>query len=81
MKNPTFECSTDEESKDLVNASLFSEDDEDMLMLQYLDYKLRARNASVSMSDALKMEKKNPARYLRSSHLWMVVPVQAIDVN
>jgi hypothetical protein len=46
MKNPTLECSTDEESKDLVNASSFSEDDEDMLMLKYLTYKLRARSAS-----------------------------------
>jgi hypothetical protein len=33
MKNPTFECSTDEESKDLEKASSVSENDEDMVML------------------------------------------------
>jgi hypothetical protein len=37
MKNPTFECSTDEESKDLETASSFSEDDEDILMLNSVD--------------------------------------------
>jgi hypothetical protein len=45
--NPKFECSTDEESKDsplLANpnaySSSFSEDEEDMLMIKSLDYKL-----------------------------------------
>jgi hypothetical protein len=45
MKNPTFDYSTDEESKDFGNESSFSEDDEDMLMVKSLDYKLQARNA------------------------------------
>jgi hypothetical protein len=46
MKNPTFDYSTDKESKDLGNESSFSEDDEDMLMVKSLDYKLGARKAS-----------------------------------
>jgi hypothetical protein len=40
MKNPTFDYSTDEESKDFGNESSFSEDDEDMLIVKSLDYKL-----------------------------------------
>jgi hypothetical protein len=40
MKNPTFDYSTDEESKDFGNESSFSEDDEDMFMVKSLDYKL-----------------------------------------
>jgi hypothetical protein len=56
IKNPRFECSTDEEPKDLANASSFSEDDEEMLMLKFLEYKIRARKASASMSEALKIE-------------------------
>jgi hypothetical protein len=46
MKNPTFYYSTDQESKDFGNESSFSEDDEEMLMMKSLDYKLRARKAS-----------------------------------
>jgi hypothetical protein len=64
MKNPRCECSTDEKSKDLANASSFSEDDEDMLMLKYLDSKLRARKAYTGMSEALKIEKKKAHKVL-----------------
>jgi hypothetical protein len=46
MKSPTFDYSTDEESKDFGNESSFSEDDEDMLMVKSLDYKLQARKGS-----------------------------------
>jgi hypothetical protein len=60
--NLKFECSTDEESKDstvLANpnaySSSFSDDDEDMLMIKSLDYKLRARKASASKYDALNL--------------------------
>jgi hypothetical protein len=45
MKNPTFDISTDEESKDFRNESSSSEDDEDMLMVKSLEYKLSARKA------------------------------------
>jgi hypothetical protein len=58
MKNHTFDYSTDEESKDFGNESSFSEDDEDMLMVKYLYYKLRSRKASESRSQAQKSEKK-----------------------
>jgi hypothetical protein len=58
MKNPTFDYSTDEESKDFGNESSFSEDDEDMLMVKSLDYNLRARKASEIRSLAQKNEKK-----------------------
>jgi hypothetical protein len=37
MKNPTFDYSTYEESKDFGNEFSFSEDDEDMLMVKSLD--------------------------------------------
>jgi hypothetical protein len=43
MKNPRFECSTDEESNYLRNASSFSEDDQDMCMLKSLDLKLKIK--------------------------------------
>jgi hypothetical protein len=43
-------------------SSSFFDDDEDMLMIKYLDYKLRARKASASKRDALKVEKKKIAR-------------------
>jgi hypothetical protein len=62
-----FECSTDEEAKDsplLANpnaySSSFYDDDEGMLMIQSLDYKLRARKASASKCDVLKLKSKNP---------------------
>jgi hypothetical protein len=58
MKNPTFDYSTDEESKDFGNESSFSEDDEDVLMVKSLDYKLRARKASGIRLQAQKSEKK-----------------------
>jgi hypothetical protein len=58
MKNPTFDFSTDEESKDFGNESSFSEDDEDMLMVKSLEYKLRARKASEIRSLAHKNENK-----------------------
>jgi hypothetical protein len=60
MKNPRFECSTDEESNDLANAYSISEDDEDMFMLNSLDYKLRARKA---YARHLKLKRKKPAMY------------------
>jgi hypothetical protein len=40
MKNHTFDYSTDEESKDFGNESSFSEDDEDIVMVKSLDYKI-----------------------------------------
>jgi hypothetical protein len=49
MKSPMFDYITNEESNDLGNQSSFSEDDEDMLMVKSLDYKLRARKTSASM--------------------------------
>jgi hypothetical protein len=55
-KNPMFDYSTDEESKDFENESSFSEDDENMLMVKSLDYKLRARKASGIRSLAQKNE-------------------------
>jgi hypothetical protein len=45
-KNPMFDYSTDEESRDFRKEFSFSDDDEDMLMVKSLDYKLRARKAS-----------------------------------
>jgi hypothetical protein len=42
----------------LGNASSFSEDDEDMLMVKSLDYKLRASKASDIMSESLLKLKK-----------------------
>jgi hypothetical protein len=64
MKNPWFDFSTDEESNDLGNAFSFSEDDEDTLLVKSLDYKLRARKASASMSEALEIEKKKARKLL-----------------
>jgi hypothetical protein len=58
MKNPTFGYSTDEESNEFGEESSFSEDDEDMLMVKSLDYKLRARKASEIRSLAQKNENK-----------------------
>jgi hypothetical protein len=58
MKNPTFDYSTYEESRDFGNESYFSEDDEDVLMVKLLDYKLRARKASEIRSLAQKHENK-----------------------
>jgi hypothetical protein len=59
MKNPTFDYSTDEESKDFGNESSCSKDDEDiMLMVKSLDYKLQARKASEIRSLAQKNENK-----------------------
>jgi hypothetical protein len=57
-KNPMFDYITDEESKDFENESSFSEDDEDMLMVKSLDYKLRARKATEIRSLAQKNENK-----------------------
>jgi hypothetical protein len=57
-KNPMFDYSTDEESRDFRNEFLFSDDDEDMLMVKSLDYKLRARNASEIRLLAQKNENK-----------------------
>jgi hypothetical protein len=58
MKNPMFDNSTDEKSKDFGNESSWSEDDEDMLMVKALDYKLRARKASETRSLAQQNENK-----------------------
>jgi hypothetical protein len=58
MKNPMFDYITDEESKDFGNEYSFSEDDEDMLMVKSLDYKLRARKASEIRALAQKKENK-----------------------
>jgi hypothetical protein len=41
-----FDYSTVEESRDFRAEFLFSDDDEDMLMVESPDYKLRARKAS-----------------------------------
>jgi hypothetical protein len=57
-KNPMFDYSTDEESKDFENESSFSEYDEDMLIVKSLDYNLRAKKASEIRSLAQKNENK-----------------------
>jgi hypothetical protein len=57
-KNPMFDYSTDEETKDFENESSFLEDDEDMLMVKLLDYKLRSIKASETRSLAQKNENK-----------------------
>jgi hypothetical protein len=58
-KNPMFDYSTDEESRDFRNEFSFSDDDEDnIVMVKSLDYKLRARKASESRSLAQKNENK-----------------------
>jgi hypothetical protein len=49
-KNPMFDYSTYEESRDFRKEFSFSDDDEDMLMVKSLEYKLRARKASVIRS-------------------------------
>jgi hypothetical protein len=59
MKNPRFDYSTD-----LGNASSLSEDDEKMLMVKYLDYKLLAQKASTIMVDALKIKNKKARKVL-----------------
>jgi hypothetical protein len=64
MKNITFDYSTDEESKYFGNESSFSEDDEDMLMVKSLDYKLRARKASGIRSQSLKSENKKARKVI-----------------
>jgi hypothetical protein len=53
-----FDYSTDEESRDFRNEFSFSDDDEHMLMVKSLDYKLRARKTSESRSLAQKDENK-----------------------
>jgi hypothetical protein len=58
MKNPTFDYSTDEESKYFGNEFSFSEDNEEMLMVKSLDYKLRASKASEIRSLTQKNENK-----------------------
>jgi hypothetical protein len=60
MKSPTFDYSTDEESKDFGNESSFSEDDEDILIVKSLEYKLRARKVSEIRSLAQKTKTKRP---------------------
>jgi hypothetical protein len=59
-KNPMFDYSTDEETKLFENESSFSEDDEDMLMVKSLEYKLRARKAPEIRSLAQNMKIKRP---------------------
>jgi hypothetical protein len=52
-KNPMFDYSTDEESRDFWKEFSFSDDDEDMLMVKSLDFKLRARKwAILELPDA-----------------------------
>jgi hypothetical protein len=59
-KNPMFDFSTDEESKDFQNDFLLSDDDQDTSMVKSLDYKHRARKASEIRSSAQKEENKKP---------------------
>jgi hypothetical protein len=77
-KNPMFDYSTDEESRDFGKEFLFSDDDEDMLMVKSLDYKLRARKASESRSLAQKMKTKRPVSPYWSCWMLMMNLVQAI---
>jgi hypothetical protein len=51
-------------SKDFGNESSFLEEDEDMLMVKSLDYKLQARNASGSRSQSQKSEKKKARKFI-----------------
>jgi hypothetical protein len=53
-----FDYSTVAESRDFRTEFLFSDDDEDMLMVKSLDYKLRARKASEIRLLAQKKENK-----------------------
>jgi hypothetical protein len=64
MKNSMFDYTTDEESKYFGGEYSFLEDDEDMLMVKLLDYKLRARKASAIMSQSLQSEKKKAHRVI-----------------
>jgi hypothetical protein len=48
----------------LGSHSLFLEDDEDILMVKSLDYKLRARKVSALMSESLKIEKKKARKVI-----------------
>jgi hypothetical protein len=57
-KNPMFDFSTDEESRDFQNDFLLSDDDQYTSMVKSLDYKLRARKASEIRSIAQKEENK-----------------------
>jgi hypothetical protein len=77
-KNPMFDYSTDEESRDFRNEFSFSDDDEDMLMVKSLDYKLRARKASEIRSLAQKMKTKRPVSPYWSCRMPMMNLVQAI---
>jgi hypothetical protein len=45
-------------------SQLFSDENEDMLMMKSLDYKLRARKASANKYDGLKIEKKKARKAL-----------------
>jgi hypothetical protein len=64
MKNPMFDYSTDKESNDFGKESSFSEDDEDMLMIKSLDYKLQARKEGIC--NYVKVTKKWKERLARS---------------
>jgi hypothetical protein len=44
-KNPMFDYSTDEESRDFGKEFSLSDDDQDTSMVKSLDYKLQARKA------------------------------------
>jgi hypothetical protein len=57
-KNPLFDFSTDEESRDFQNDFLLSDDDQDTSMVKSLDYKHRARKASEIRSISQKEENK-----------------------
>jgi hypothetical protein len=57
-KNPMFDFSTDEESRDFQNDFSLSDDDQDTSMVKSLDYKLQARKASEIRSIAQKEENK-----------------------
>jgi hypothetical protein len=59
-KKSMFDYSTAEESKLFENESSFLEDDEDMLRVTSLGYKLRARKVSEIRSLAQKNENKRP---------------------
>jgi hypothetical protein len=57
-KNPMFDYSIDEESRDFRNDFSLSDDDQDTSMVKSLDYKLRARKASEIRLLAQKEENK-----------------------
>jgi hypothetical protein len=77
-KNPMFDYSTDEESRDFRKEFSFSDDDEDMSMVKSLDYKLRAMKASEIRSLAKKMKTKRPVSPYWSCRMPMMNLVQAI---